>query len=53
MFFTEIHLQPDRHAFNRNDTCKSAMILHNLAQAQILFLFFAQSSLCEILPSVT
>ena len=42
MFWTKIHLQPDGHAFDKNVTCKSSMILHNFDPGSI-FIFDSES----------
>ena len=38
MFWTEIHLHPDRHVLGRNDPCKNAMILQKFGSGSI-FIF--------------
>ena len=40
MFWIKIHLQSDRHALDRNEACKSVMILHNFGSGTIYFVIF-------------
>ena len=46
IFWTKIHLQPDRYAFDRTDAHKSTMILHNFGSGSIfIFIFFPIAAL--------
>ena len=36
-----IHLQPNRHAFYRNNLCKNAMILHNFGSGSIFMIILS------------
>ena len=40
MFWAKIHLQPDRHVFDRNNSRKSVTILHNFGSGSIFIYYF-------------
>ena len=47
MFWTKIHLQPDLHEVDRNDTCKSTMILYSFdSGSTLIFIVYQMGRLC-------